>query len=98
MTDWQPYDPTWLVELAKAQLPEETWLPAALAACTSASQESPAYIHFVNPADPDAPGSEWEVQTDLTLRHPTEGDLVLDVLDGNKIGGVEFLAKLASDT
>jgi len=98
MTDWQPYDPTWLVELAKAQLPEEKWLPAALAACTTARQGSPAYIHFVNPADPDEPGSEWEVQTNLSLRHPTEGDLVLDILDGNKIGGVEFLAKLAADS
>ena len=98
MTDWKPYDHTWLVELAKAQFPEETWLPAALAACTSARQDTSAYIHFVDPADPDAPSSEWEVQSNLTLRHPAEGDLVLDVLEGNKIGGVEFLSKLAADS
>ena len=94
MNDWKPYDPAWLVQLAKEQLPEETWLPAALAACTMARQESDAYIHFVRPADPEEPGSEWQAQTDLTLKHPTEGDLVLDVLEGNRIGGVEFLAKL----
>jgi hypothetical protein len=98
MADWKPYDPAWLVELAKAQLPEEGWLPGALAACTRARQESAAYIHFVNPADPNEPGSEWEIQTDLTLHHPTEGDLVLDILEGNRVGGVEFLAKLAADT
>ena len=98
MADWQPYDPTWLVELAKAQLPEEDWLPAALAACTRARQESEAYIHFVNPADPNDAGSEWEVQMDFTLRHPTEGDLVLDILEGNRVGGVEFLSKLAGDS
>jgi hypothetical protein len=94
MSDWKPYDPAWLVELAKEQLPEEDWLPAALAACTMAKQESAAYIHFLKPADPDEPSSEWGVQRDLTLKHPTEGDLVLDILEGNRVGGVEFLAKL----
>ena len=97
MTDWKSYDPAWLIELAKAQLPDETWLPAALAACTMARQESAAYIHFVSDADPDEPGSEWQSQTDLVLKHPTEGELVLDVLEGNRIGGVEFVAKLSSD-
>jgi len=58
MTDWKLHDPTWLIELAKAQLPEEDWLPTALAACTRALQESEAYSHFVNPADANDPGSE----------------------------------------
>jgi hypothetical protein len=97
MSDWKPYDPAWLVDLAKEQFPEETWLPAALAACTMARQESAAYIHFVGRDDSDEPVSEWESQTDLTLKHPTEGELVLDVLEGNRIGGVEFLAKLSGD-
>jgi hypothetical protein len=94
MSDWKPYDPAWLVDLAKEQLPGETWLPAALAACTTARQESDAYIHFARAAGSDEPVSEWEIQTDLTLKHPTEGDLVLDVLEGNRIAGIEFLAKL----
>ena len=94
MTDWKPYDPTWLIELAKEQLPEEAWLPAALAACTMATQESPAYVNFVKSADPEEPSSEWQVQTDLHLKHPTEGELVLDILEGNRVGGVEFLEKL----
>ena len=97
MSDWKPYDPAWLVELAKEQLPEEAWLPAALAACTMARQESDAYIHFAKPADSDEPISEWQVQTDLTVKHPTEGELVLDILQGNRVGGVEFLAKLSGD-
>ena len=97
MSDWKPYDPTWLVELAKEQLAEEAWLPAALAACTMARQESAAYIHFVKPADSDEPSSEWEAQTDLVLKHPIEGELVLDILEGNRVGGVEFLAKLSGD-
>ena len=98
MSEWKPYDPAWLVELAKAQVPEEAWLPAALAACTMARQESDAYIHFVHQADSDEPDSEWEAQTDITLKHPTEGELVLDILEGNRVGGVEFLSKLGGDT
>lgn len=97
MAEWKPYDPAWLIELAKTQLPDEPWLPAALAACTSAIQRSTAYIHFVDPKDPDEPSSEWQDQTNLTLHHPTEGDLVLDVLEGNRIGGVEFVSKLSLD-
>jgi len=97
MSEWKPYDPAWLVELAKAQVPEEAWLPAALAACTMALQESEAYIHFVHRADSDEPDSEWESQTDIVLKHPTEGELVLDILEGNRVGGVEFLSKLGGD-
>jgi hypothetical protein len=97
MSEWKPYDPAWLVELAKAQVPEEAWLPAALAACTMARQDSEAYIHFVHGADSDEPDSEWEAQTDITLKHPTEGELVLDILEGNRVGGVEFLSKLGGD-
>ena len=97
MSEWKPYDPAWLVELAKAQVPEEAWLPAALAACTMARQESEAYIHFVHRPDSDEPDSEWEAQTDIVLKHPTEGELVLDILEGNRVGGVEFLSKLGGD-
>lgn len=97
MSEWKPYDPAWLIELAKEQLPEATWLPGALAACTMARQESEAYIHFVKPADSDDATSEWQAQTDLTLKHPTEGELVLDILEGNRVGGVEFVDKLGGD-
>ena len=97
MSEWKPYDPAWLVELAKAQVPEEAWLPAALAACTMAMQESEAYIHFVHRPDTDEAESEWEAQTDIVLKHPTEGELVLDILEGNRVGGVEFLSKLGGD-
>ena len=53
--------------------------------------------HFVNPTNPDEPESEWQVQTNFELQHPTEGDLVLDILEGNRVGGVEFLARLTGD-
>ena len=94
MSKLQPYDPSLLVKLAKRQLPEEKWLPAALAACTKVLRETAAYIYFVNSAGANQPGSAWQFQRNLFLRHPTEGLLVLDILDGNRVGGIEFLARL----
>lgn len=90
---WRPYDPTWLVALARTQLPEEPWLPDALAKCTKASGDIPQ-IHFVNPHRPNRPGSEWQFERNLELEDPEHGMLVLDVLKGNRIGAVEFLGVL----
>ena len=94
MSESKSFDPSLLVELAKVQLPEKTWLPAALAACTKVLRETEAYIYFVSSAGANQPGSAWQFQRNLFLRHPTEGMLVLDILDGNRVGGIEFLARL----
>jgi len=91
---WKPYDPGWLVALARESRPDEPWLAEALSRCTRAAQESPAYIHFVDPAHPNEPGAEWRFQENVVLHHPREGELVLDVLEGARIGGVELLKRL----
>ena len=92
--EWKSYDPTWLVELARESLPEEPWLAEALARCTHAAQERRAYIYFADPSHPDEPGSEWQFHENIVLEHPKEGDLVVDVLRGQRIGGVEFLQRI----
>ena len=86
---WGPYGPTWLVELAREQVPDEAWLPNALSLCTTGRVESPAYIHFVDPSSP-----EWQFETSLELQSPVHGWIVLDVLRGYRIGGVEFVDKI----
>lgn len=91
---WKPYDPGWLVELARAFRPDAPWLAEALSKCTRAAQESRAYIHFVDPAHPNEPGSDWQIEESIVLHHPQEGDLVLDILQGARIGGVELLKRL----
>ena len=93
---WRPYDPAWLVALARAQLPEEAWLPDALARCTRASGDIPQ-IHFVDPRRPNRRGSEWQFERNLTLEHPEHGELILDVLKRDRIGAVEFLGVLLRD-
>lgn len=91
---WERYDPTWLVEIARQQVPDLPWLSAALASCTTCLRASDAYIYFVEALNPNEPGSEWQFETNVILEHETEGDLVLDILKDHRVGGVEFLAKL----
>ena len=92
--NWEPYDPTWLIDLAREQHPEEAWLPEALAACTRCRRESEAYIHFVDSNRPNKPGSGWQFDTNLELQSPTEGWIVLDILVDHRVGGVEFVDKI----
>jgi hypothetical protein len=82
------------VELAKEQLPEEPWLPDAISNCRRAWRRSAAYTYFVNPENPNKPGSEWQFETNILLEHPSEGTLVLDVLKGQRIGGVETIDRI----
>ncbi|MBD2023788.1 hypothetical protein [Leptolyngbya sp. FACHB-711] len=91
---WKPYNPTWLVELAKAQMPEEAWLVDALSQCTSYLQSGHAYIHFIDPTASNKPGSQWQFERNILLYDKYEGELVLDILEGNRVGGVEFLNRL----
>ena len=92
--EWQPYDPAWLVALARETMPDAPSLADALAKCTRASQPSRAYTYFVDPARPNEPDSAWQFAENVVLHHPREGELVLDVLKDGRIGVVEFLKRL----
>jgi hypothetical protein len=94
MMDWQPYDPTWLVEWVRENRPEAAWVADALARCTRAAEGGRAYLYFVDPVDANQPGAEWQMAENVALEHPTEGTLVLDVLVDRRIGGMEFLRRL----
>ncbi len=86
---WEAYDPTWLVRLAEEQAGSDPWLANALASCTKARMTSYAMIRFVDPS-----GSDWDFDTNIILESESHGDLVLDALKGQRIGGVEFLSRL----
>ena len=87
--DWQPYDPEWLVRLATDQHPDAPWLPGSLRACRHVRPETRAYVHFVDPATP-----AWRFAGNIVLESPEHGTLVLDILEGEVVGGVEFLNRL----
>jgi hypothetical protein len=92
--EWKPYDPAWLVEWLRENEPELGWLADALARCTRAMDGGPAYLCFVDPADANQPGAAWQMDRSVTVDHPVEGTLVVDVLTGGRVGGIEFLARL----
>lgn len=91
---WRSYDPSWLVELARTQVPERPLLADALEKCTRAKYESDAYLHFVSGRRPNQPGSAWQFHENVTLEDPDQGELILDVLQDGRVGGVEFLSRL----
>jgi hypothetical protein len=92
--DWKPYDPTWLVEWVRAHRPDLPWLADALARCTRAAEGGRAYLYFVDPADANTPGAEWQIAENVMLERTPEGTLVLDILAGQRVGGIEFLNRL----
>lgn len=92
--NWNRYDPRWLVELARQQHPHLPWLAEALASCTRASQESDAYVHFVDPSNANEPGAAWQFDTTLRLTDAVHGELILDILQGHRVGGIEFYDRL----
>lgn len=92
--DWKPYDPSWLADWVRGNAPDEPWLADALARCTRAMDGGRAYVYFVDPADANQPGAEWQLERTLTLEHPKEGTLVLDILTNRRVGGIEFLSRL----
>jgi hypothetical protein len=91
---WKTYDPGWLVKLAKEQHSDFPWLAEALTNCTRASWESKAYVHFVDPTDANKPGAEWQIDCNMTLNDEEHGELILDILKGQRVGGVEFYDRL----
>jgi hypothetical protein len=92
---WEPYDPAWLVAAATREAPLDPWIAEALAACTRAAVVCPAQLVFVDPATASDPDGAWKFRYNLELRTDDAGDLVLDILEGPRIGAVEFLDRLA---
>ena len=96
-TPWLPYDPTWLIDLAKLRLPEEKWLHEALRHCTRARQATCCLpkvcgYYFVDRTNPNQPGSEWQFLHSVLLeRYPSDCDVAVDILQGQRVGAVEFL-------
>ena len=91
---WEIYNPQWLVDLAKDQIPNKPEIIEALSNCVKAKHESRAYIYFVNGENPNLPNSEWQFEENIILEDKKTGTIVLDVLKGNKIGGIELLKYL----
>ena len=77
---------------------EYPWLPESLKNCVSIIKETKYYIYFINPKRPNKPGAEWQFADNIFLENTKYGDVVLDVLKDNRIGGVELYSKLMKES
>ena len=91
---WETYDAEWLIKIAEEQIPEEIEIINSLKSIKKGSWESRAYIYFVDPSNPNEPGSKWQFNENICLKDKKKGEVILDILEGNVVGGVEFLKYL----
>ena len=88
------FEPHMLIEAVREQAPEYPWLPEALASCGSGQWESRAYVRYVPCQNPNQPGDEWQFETSVALIHETFGVVVIDLLKGGRLGGIEFVDRI----
>ncbi len=86
-----------LIEAVKIQAPKFPWLPLALSQCGAGYWESPAYVSYISGKNPNQPGSEWQFETNVLLEHETMGTVIIDILKGQRLGGIEFVDKIEDD-
>lgn len=82
------YDPTWVVNLAEEQIPEETEIIENLKKCTTilgfcnCGCGSPYFI------DPDS--HEWDFDYCEVLERKNNYEIVLDIMRDKRIGSIEL--------
>lgn len=91
---WMVYDPGWLVDLAREQLPEEPWLTEALSKCTRCLVVSEYYVRLDDERCQGVSAQEQEFETSMILEHPRRGYIALDISRKNRVVGLEFLSKI----
>ncbi len=89
--EWKSFDPSWLIKLAEIQFPDDSWLIESLERCQKASFDGVSYYFFVERERADDQNSEWEFARNIKLRDSEKGEIVLDILKNNWIGGMEYL-------
>lgn len=93
-TTGTPFDPTPLVEAARAQYPSKPEWAMAFALCTRRWERSELYTYFISPPDKRA---RWSYAGGFFLEHPVLGTVTVDLIHdpngpgGIAIGGVEWL-------
>ncbi|AXT50323.1 hypothetical protein D1818_05570 [Aquimarina sp. BL5] len=63
----EEYNPEWLTEIAKKQIPEEIEIINSIRNCTQIYWESKAYGYFIEPKNANQPNSEWQFEQNITL-------------------------------
>jgi len=83
-----------IIELIREQEPDRHDLIEELEKLEKKKWIRQPYIHFVSAERPNQPGSEWQFDENIVLEDETEGTIVLDILKGGRIGGIEFVSQI----
>ena len=89
-----PYNLDWIIELVKQQEPERHDILNGLLNCKNGVWRNNAYLQFVDSKNANQPGAEWQIDDSIVFEHKTEGDIVIDLLKGGRIGGIEFISRI----
>ena len=82
------YDPAWLIELAKKQIPNEAEIIDSLKSCTTivgfcgCGCGDPYFI------DPDS--EDWSFDYNVELQREDGVDIILDIMKNKRIGSIEI--------
>ncbi len=91
---WKVYDPRWLAEDCQYAFSEYPWLEDALKPCCKARKRSAFYTYFEKHSRPNEPSSNWQIQESIHIEGTREGDIILDIIKENRVGGIEFISRL----
>ncbi len=72
-------------------LPENSIIKRNLENSNTGKWHNKAYYQFVDSHHPNTPGSKWIFKENIILEHPKLGTLVLDILEKDQLGGIEFI-------
>jgi hypothetical protein len=61
----------------------------------SAPRCCPAYVGYVSRANPNQPGADWQFEVNVVLTRAVLGMVVLDILEGDRLGGIEFVDRIS---
>jgi len=80
-----------LIDLIASGLPEHSHLRSNLESAKDGQWESKAYYRFVDSVNANKSGANWQFKENIIFEHSKYGTIVLDILEGEYLGGIEFI-------
>lgn len=98
------FDPSWMIDVIKQSAVGDSYLQKHpevikflvdnLPKCQvhnvrlNPDYDSNVNFYFVDPTNPNQPGSAWKFKDNVTI-YGSAADLIIDILDGDRLGSVE---------
>jgi hypothetical protein len=80
-----------IIKLVQEQKPNRQDLIQALEKCSGGQWTGNGYFQFVSSKDSNQPSSGWQNRECVVIEQKGKGDIVIDLLKDERIGGIEFL-------